>query len=448
MDSRQGVAPKGLTLVGAIAAVGVMLVLVATSRNDAEAQGGDVDSACPSRGTPDAEAVDPLEGPSAEDTQEEDPPVIAEVEVPSAPVPAGPNQGLKPILRPTGKAPVSAPASADALTRAVELTLRWCVVQPVEDGAYQWGEYETAFAAYRDAGIRIRTVRVTDAPKWAASDECVSLAATGDVKLCPPTLTHAGALQALAQAVASHFGPASTYDVERLAFWNEPNLPRNWGTDEDRWGDKGPHAERLAAERYSDLLVRFHQGTIAGDPAVKVDAGEIAAGSTQQKGNGARTWAEKFTAYNTARGRNGRYNVLTIHPYSEFGGQIPAKVANYKALPGVAAVGVTEFAWGVSDAERFKCVLSDGGQVNRFQTTLTEVRQAPVGVHRLAWFSVIDNPKSAGSKCPDNSEHYLPAVRNQMNTYGLFKRRPDGLIDSVSEATHRLLRVAFRNAQQ
>jgi len=163
-----------------------------------------------------------------------------------------------------------------------------------------------------------------------------------------------------------------------------------------------------------------------------------------------RDWATYFTNYNhnhysiPNQDRDANYDVLTIHAYSEFPGQIPEKVRSYRNLDGVGPVGVTEFAWGVGTGG-FRCVDTGEDQKTHFNSTVDEVTGSHVPVQRLVWFSVIDNAKNKEAKCPDNTGYYTGADKANVNTYGLYKRAQDGSLPSFGAGTPaRKLRNAFR----
>ncbi|UJA21243.1 hypothetical protein HJD18_14155 [Thermoleophilia bacterium SCSIO 60948] len=445
-----------------------MFAALSSSRHGpppAEAQGSTpVDkSSCPSTGTPNDDAANPLEGPLKADYLEDDPTETLPEPPPDEGRPSGPppNENLKPILRPVAEGETGAAASASADTGAVELSIRWCILQPdepvdTEPPEYQWEAYDEEFDAYVDAGIPIRTVRVLDAPEWAIDQDCIDLVEDTDVTMCPPVFEHYNDFKDFSEDLAEHYGSASRFTIDRFALWNEPNTAENWGVDSDPPDDREPLSSiQDRADAYSDLLARFHNGLDAGDPGVSVDAGELAAGGETK--NGTRRWTDRFAAYNSNEGRDDNFDVLTIHAYSETPDQVPEKVRSHRDLPGVTAVGVTEVAWGIANESsaqgRWKCVSSNLAQRNRLVDLMDEVHATRVPIHRVAWFSVIDNKKAVAPgesvKCPDNSGYYANNVRDGINTFGLFKRQPDGsLDDGFADAVPRqFLLEAFQNEQ-
>lgn len=400
-------------------------------------------SACPTHGTDLELRADPLEGPVADDPLEDNPPEGFQAPLSVGATAAAPaNPTLKPILRTPGKASVAAAAAANATTPEVELTLRWCLVQRSGAETYDWAYHDAVFSEFLLAGVGIRTLRVVDAPSWAATNDCRDDAQRETVSKCPPRADVDPKLRAFTRAVASRYGPGTPYGVDRLAFWNEPNTPENWGAPTPGSDD----VAKARAHRYSDRLAAFSVAATNAKPQIKVDAGEIAAGG-QAGSNGARPWAVDFTRYNTDQSRNDRYEMLAIHPYSEFASQIPTKVANYRALPGVNQVAVTEVAWGIDERpdRKWKCTSSDAVQATRLEALIDAVRTTDVPIARLVWFSVVDNRKGKGTKC--QAGHYDPVVRDEMNSFGLFKRPSSGQINAFSEAIARPLRQAFVGAQ-
>jgi len=393
---------------------------------------------------------------SAADEEEDNPPAVQISPVVGA---GQPNADLKPGLHPDmASAVTDADAAKDALSPYVELALRWCAVQRASEPSYDWSSFDRVFEKYGpgSAGVNIpiKSLRIVDAPVWAADPTCVTNAQQNLVKMCSPLAVRDPDLSAFAAAVAQRYGPSNpanqNYSIARLVFWNEPNVPKNWGATEK--GTK--EQEQARAHDYSDRLVAFHAGAGQGDSEIKVDAGEIAAGSPSTgdplKDSQVRDWATYFTNYNSSHpnpdgtSRNGNYNVLTIHAYSQIPGQIPDKVNSYRGLDGVGSVGVTEFAWGAGKGG-FRCV-GEGTQAIKFNRTVELVQGSDVPpVHRLVWFTVIDNSKKGAAKCPDDTGYYDADVKDNINTYGLYKRAPGGALPSFGAATPpRPLRDAFR----
>ncbi|UJA21241.1 hypothetical protein HJD18_14145 [Thermoleophilia bacterium SCSIO 60948] len=452
----------------------------------AQASTDEVDKdSCPSEGTANEEDGNPLEGPLKADYLEDDPTETLPEPPPDEGRPSGekPNVNLKPILRPVAQGQLGARASQAAQTGAVELSIRWCIVQPDAPGSVgerplQFDSYDEEFGAYlndptdqTDVEIPIRTVRVLDAPEWAANPNCVArVQGATDVKMCPPVPSRYDEFQAFAQALAAHYGSASPFTVDRFALWNEPNTAENWGVDSSPAAPEGLTSINNRAEAYSDLLVHFHDGLEAGDPGIGVDAGEIAAGGAET--NGTRRWTRRFAEYNTNQSRRTKFDVLTIHAYAKTASQVPEKVRSHlTTLDGVTDVGVTEVAWGVADADssepgRWKCVRDEDLQADRLTSLMNDIRASQVAVQRLAWFSVVDNTRDSDKgnvKCPDNTGHYDGAtddadgdgvadgdnsVRRRTNTYGLFKRQPNGTLPGGFAGTiSRPLLTAFQDEQ-
>lgn len=410
------------------------------------------DDSCASSDSADPSPREVLEPPGAHDELEENPPVVPEIGPQSTALDStasAANANLNPILR----APQTedAAAAADALAPSVEFGIRWCVLEPQND-VYNWQLLDQKLAAFASAGVPVKTLRVVEAPNWATTETCKGLVRDGFVILCPPPASKEPDIRSFAAALARRYGPTdnlgSAYEVERLSFWNEPNVPRNWGAKD--WGSKAAEAAR--AETYSDRLVPFYGGakSQSGDSGIKIDAGEVAAGSFQlnsqgEGGNGVRMWADAFARYNRSKNRD-NFDVFTIHPYSEWAGQIPRKVENYRDLLNGNPVGVTEFAWGVSDSQHWKCAASEAQQAAKFEEAVRLVREASVAIHRLVWFSTIDNQidKDRDVKC--KSGYYDSTIRNRTNTFGLYKRTPLGEFPAPLQP--RSLRNSYRAVQR
>lgn len=413
------------------------------------------DSQCVTQGRADARLANRLVGPLAEDDYSEP----TEPEVATSAVAASqalPNADLIPEVRAPNTA-VGAAAAADALARVNLGLIRWCVIQrsadPSATGGYHWDAYDAIIDRYRAAGVPVRSLKVVDAPKWAARPTCVDNAARSwsDIKWCPPRPERETELRNFAKAAALHYGPGG-YGIPRVSFWNEPNLADNWGREKYADDPDRARAQRQAdAQEYSDVLQAFYTAAKAVNADLKIDAGEIAAGGSLAKGDGARTWAKYFANYNQNRTN---FDELTIHAYSGMPAQIPRKVANYLALPGVARVGVSEFGWAVRSPGTpvsWRCVNSetgDGSQKATFNNVVTRIWESTTTVRRLVWFNLVDNPKD-GPPCRDEAWYnQVPPSGGEIagkstNTFGLFKRRRDGTLASFADATARPLRAAF-----
>ena len=385
-----------------------------------------------------------------------------------------PGVGLRPALADTEGLPIGAQArlARRAHARFVELTLPWRQVEGTcnvgvkcDDSNYAWGKFDRRFQAYLDRGIEVKSLRITNAPDWAIVGAGGCPPSERRVSMCPPSPEHYGALRSFARDAAHHYGPTfSRFDVKRFALWNEPNLANNWG---------GSPSTFRNAHQYSDLLEFFHDGIASprGDPAVQIDAGEIAAGSASSLAGGSdepRVWAHYFASYTDRKQRSLDYDQLTIHPYSEDPTQIPTKIFNYGILPGVdGRVSVTEFGWaeGTPSVEntdqQWKCATPQE-QADKFTATVQDVRamdESEATVQQLIWFSAVDNQPDAqrhAPKCLDDTGRYHtvdptcqldPApdgeVRCVTNTFGLYMVAPDGSLDSPHDACARPVELAF-----
>ncbi len=362
---------------------------------------------------------------------------------------------------------------AETHARYVDLTLPWkqiegtCDVGPpgCAPANYAWGKFDGRFRDFTDNGVQIRTLRIANAPDWAVEGQSCPTSLNGrKVNMCPPSPDHYQDLRDFARDAARRYGPASSFNVRRFALWNEPNLITNWG---------GSLYIYRNAHQYSDMLQYFRDGIDAprGDPAVKVDAGEVAAGSASSLDGGsdlARAWARYFAAYTDRQERDSDYDDLTIHAYSEDPAQIPAKIFNYAQLPGVdGRVSVTEFGWAAGTPspantdQQWKCATAQE-QAAKFTAAVQDVRamdSAEATVHRLVWFSAVDNEPDLlrhTPKCLDDTGRYdsvdpscqtqpFPPgeVRCVTNTFGLFMLAPDGSLDSPAEACARPVEAAF-----
>jgi hypothetical protein len=329
-------------------------------------------------------------------------------------------------LRPGDVTPTHAEASADAGPDGVHIGISWRETEPRPD-ELDWTRTDDAVENFTTAGVPIASIRVTDAPDWAIfGGRC-------PVKLCPPTFSHYDDFKQFVTEAVERYGPATTANVGRFVFWNEPDRPSKWGGLSYR-GDS--HKE------YSALLARFHDGADEASPGVAIDAGEVATG------NGKGTdWARAFTDYNTRHDRNDRYDAFNIHAYSRFPGEIVDKIRTYGRMPGVERISVSEFGWAVGNPNPaapgsgdFKCT-GASGQASKLRRTVGAVRANTSRVGHLVWQNGIDERRDKTIKCIDGTGYYDGSVRDRMNTYGLYRRAPDG---SLKRTDPRPARNDFR----
>lgn len=330
-------------------------------------------------------------------------------------------------IRPSGEGASYVQAMVESGADSVHKTLFWDQVQPTRYGPLNWPDQE--FQVYEQAGMDVTTIRVTAAPDWAvAGGDCPT-------SICPPSPNFYHDFYVFMREVAERYGPTGTHaHIERFILWNEPNSAENWGGRN--------YLDGTAAE-YSDLLVRFSAGAKAGDPSVAIDAGEVAAASPCCD-NSTKEWARRFANYNTEKGRNDNYNILTIHPYSEFPGQIAEKIRNYRDLPGVPAAVPTEFGWSrgepVNQEGAYKCAASETEQRSLFLNSLREIRENTVDVGRVVWFNGVDNKKDKVVECWNS--YYGPSGEAlRYDNFGLYRREPDGTTENLEP---RLIRDAFK----
>jgi hypothetical protein len=318
---------------------------------------------------------------------------------------SNPTIGLRP-----GSANEQFIAVADEVAHdGVDLALPWDKVEPVRN-QFSWQDTTEELDAFLARGVDIHSFRVTGAPDWAvAGNEC-------EFTMCPPEPQHYDEYRRFVFRAVNRYGPSSDYQVERFAFWNEPDLDSKWG---------GETFEQESYKDYSAILARFRAAAEEADPAAKVDAGEVLAGSDT-----IRPWSKQFTRYNTREGRNGNYDTYTIHGYSRTPEQVAEKLNDYQALPGVTRVSVSEFGWSVGDpttqSGAFKCAETDAEQESMFRRAVEAVRESARGVGRLSWLNAIDRDRDKRVRCLDNTGHYTKAAKPDMNPYGLYKAKPDG----------------------
>ncbi|HYU60330.1 MAG TPA: glycosyl hydrolase, partial [Solirubrobacterales bacterium] len=442
-----------------------------------------LDDASPSHGSAEANAVGPLDVPQAEDDYSED--TLPELDVPAggdtvegsakaaetttpkvgvrAPTPQG--ERLEVI---GAQAAQAAAAAANSGTPYVTIgSVKWSDIERTNTSPenFDWEPFDTVIRAYQAAGVKVRSIKVLDAPKWANPDCADQVKANPDgpdnVKMCPPTPFHDDDLRQFAKAVARHYGPSNLdgtgFKIQHVAFWNEPNLKQNWGYRKGA----GVTAHDLAQD-YSGRLTVFYNAVNStndaypGDPSMTVDAGEIAAGGSLDKGDGPRKWATEFDSFN--HGNN--YDVFTIHAYSQLPRQIPRKVSNYRQqMEGARHIGVTEFGWGLEDPATYtsgdwKCVTwdatgepSSSGQATYLTNTPQKFADPdkPVSVTSLTWFNLIDSKKGKVPPCPDKTwysdgDAQGNAAWKSTNTLGLYRRDKNGNLptDTDSDGDGRL----------
>lgn len=437
------------------------------------------DAASPSFGAAEETATPLLEGPQAVDDETE--PTGPEVDLPGEGPDLGvylrgtasdPNPGLTPIIRAPDDPPSATEPSAGAIAAADSQTpevnvgvIRWSVLQPTATRHYYFDKLpgiadeqaaiarapDAVLRSYLDAGVQIRSIKIVDAPKWASDSRCVWQARDGVVKQCAPLPGKDPALTAFATAVAARYGPGTTYGIEHFAFWNEANLGENWGPSGD--GRNGEDRAKDYSRRLTAFAAGVRAGKVEGASAMKVDAGEIAAGGSLAKGNGPRQWAVNFTDFNHENhadaqnpyGQDRNYDELTIHAYSQDPSQVPRKAYNYRILPGVGPVGITEFGWAQRDSAEtgnWKRVNSAEAQADNFSATVRNFHRerAPL-IESLSWFNLIDAHKSTRPPCPDPGYYtgtWTDATGDQpaadrTNTYGLYRRWTNGSLKDPAD---------------
>lgn len=299
----------------------------------------------------------------------------------------------------------------------VDLVLPWDKIEATR-GDFSWAESDQELRGFTREGVDVHSFRVTGAPEWAvAGNKC-------PVTMCPPAREHYDEYRRFVFRAVERYGPGTTdFDVERFAFWNEPDLDSKWG---------GEDFEDGSYRDYSAILARFHAAAAEANPEAKVDAGEVLAGSDTL-----RPWIKRFTSFNTAQDRNGNYDTLTIHGYSRTPQQVATKLNQYQALPGVTRVSVSEFGWSVGEptaaSGAFKCVATDEEQERMFEEAVQAVRKRARGVGRLSWLNAVDRARDKRVRCVDNEDYYDPEVRDDMNPYGLYRAKEDGTLWDVSE---------------
>jgi len=356
-------------------------------------------------------------------------------------------------LKPPDAAKI-AQAAEGAHAGGVGLDLYWGDIEPkrpTADGkhTYRWGSsgFEQTVNAMRSAGVNVLTVRVRAAPDWAVKGKSCKY------KACPPLPAYYDDFRKFVAAAVGRYGPGGTNntDIQHWSLWNEPNKTIEWGGE-------GGHTGTY--KQYSNLLVGFHaavERAAASNGAkdeVSVDAGELAAGGAKGD-NAPRGWVAAFERYNKAQGRDGDFDLLTIHAYSQDPRGVTAKLLNYQRLFKGHQVAVTEFGWSVGGPRHggnWKCVPNEGAQAAKFTHTVDAVKKDPrlENVPWLVWFVGVDEDFGVDAhaktpKCPVKT-WYRPRVRPSMNAFGLYERARNGsgfdlhprkVVDAFSAAAER-----------
>jgi hypothetical protein len=303
---------------------------------------------------------------------------------------------------------------------------------------YNWGAVDKKFKAFlgidpKGPGRPIGSVRILGKQRWPGSD-----CPTG-VKACPPAAPHVQHFENFVAAATERYGPGTHYDVPRWMLWNEPNVAVNWGRSS--WGRNGSKAKNAAisagAKRYIALLQRFRAGAKRGNPAVKVDAGEIA--QAQKNSTEPNLWTRVFVK----NAPGGLYDALTIHPFSQTPAAAAEKVQKTRNLlkkhgVGGKPIGVTAFGWSVGkgdpNKDGWKCVANEAEQAAYFRQSIKAFKQIQ-GVHQAVWFNLTDNDLGMedgdlreGSSDPVciNTSYYTGANKLTLNNYGVYKRKRNG----------------------
>jgi hypothetical protein len=340
-------------------------------------------------------------------------------------------------VRPGEESAVHAEAAKDA-GGEVHMALSWRKIEPNDVASPDFTDVEAKFNTFLPPeGPGIASVRVIDAPEWAAGG--CRYTESGSITSCPPTKDFYPDFKEFVTQAVEEMGPDTEFDIERFILWNEPGAAKKWG---------GKTVEQGSYREYSNLLNQFHPAIRAAENggSVSVEAGEVAAG-----GNKPITWARKFTQYNTDHDRNGNYGVLTIHAYAGGANGVVENIKEHDRLSGVTNVAVSEFGWAVGtpapnvpgDAD-YKCT-SLSGQRSKFRDTVQMVRNQTTGVKALVWLNVIDEMKGK-TKCLDSTSYYCCGTRDDVSPYGLYKRDQDGSTDTFAELEPRPIVNTFQKA--
>jgi hypothetical protein len=358
---------------------------------------------------------------------------------------SAPQLGTRVDVEDSAYAPVIAQAMASAQADGVGIYLPWSEIEPkapTVDGThtYRWQDspFEKTVDALMGSGVDILTVRVTLAPDWAVKG--------GDCKAtaCPPARAHYKDFRQFVQAAVERYGPGGPAgaNIQHWSLWNEPNKAFEWSGEDTNDG---------SYRQYSDLLAQFHAAAAGASDQVSVDAGEIAAGGPNGQ-NAPRGWAVKFNRYNKSRGRDGDYDFVTIHAYSQRPSDVAAKLRGYQDVFKGHPVAVTEFGWSIgagSGSSRWKCVPGEQAQAAKFTRAVQAVKTDPqlAQVPWLIWFAGIDDdlandPHPRPPKCRATT-WYTPRARSYIDTFGLYTRERNG---SAAELFPRTIVDAFRAA--
>ena len=163
-------------------------------------------------------------------------------------------------------------AAVAAGTRWVRVTLRWALVEPVEQTPpqYNWRYYDTIFRNAADAGLSL-IVTVTGNPDWAGHATDPFRRSCGPIRL-----EKVSRFASFMADVVRRYG-APPYNIKNWELYNEPDNgnPYQFGDLGGCWGD-APGKDELYPRRYADMLIAVHNAVKTADPQAQIWMGGLA----------------------------------------------------------------------------------------------------------------------------------------------------------------------------
>lgn len=280
---------------------------------------------------------------------------------------------------------------------STRLPISWSVVQPSENGAYDWSATDSQIAAASRAGIDILPF-VVGVPAWAET-----LISVGGGVQVPAHLPVKGTARAgwiaFCQAAVARYGPDGS-------FWSEnPDIPprplRNWQI----WNEPNFKffVHRPNPAEYGKL-VKISSSAIKGaDPRAKVILAGLFAwpkGGNTKSGN--HNWfASDFLEglYRGVPGIAARFDGVALHPYSTRYQLLTPQIEEVRAVmkkrqDARTGIWITELGWSSKPRTAGNSFAKGvNGQVAQLRGAfkLLVKNQRKWRIQRLYWFSIDDH---------------------------------------------------------
>lgn len=268
----------------------------------------------------------------------------------------------------------------------VRAPIKWNHVQAVENGSYDWSEYDTFLTETASVGLNVLPV-VVGSPRWAA----VTVADQ------PTRRRSLRALSAFVRALTDRYRPGGAFwatrpelpqlPVRSWQLWNEPNSRHFWAGEPD-------------ASEYVSLLGRMARATRAADP----DAQIVLAGMGEQR---EKNRASDFLrAMYAQKGFSKSFDVAAAHAYAKRPRGVETAVRRLRGVMDAAGdrrkpIWITEMGWASSGPSGDFRVTDPEGQAALLEATFGRMAQraSRLTLERITWYESRDRtpPETAAA---------------------------------------------------